>query len=164
MALAPSAAADGIFLVPGSRQADPGGLRLEALTQPEQVRPGGMFRVVIVAILEPGWHIYSIEHSTDLQTDPTLPTQIVLQPHSFPEKGPWRESPPHLVLDRYLGGMVKVHSGRAEFYRPFAVPPGKAPGAYPLQGSLTFRACDQKVCTLPRRVSFQTRVEVASAN
>ncbi|MFQ5481532.1 MAG: hypothetical protein ACE5ER_02135, partial [Nitrospinaceae bacterium] len=60
MALAPSAAADGIFLVPGSRQADPGGLRLEALTQPEQVRPGGMFRVVIVAILEPGWHIYSI--------------------------------------------------------------------------------------------------------
>lgn len=133
-----------------------GGLKVQAFPDRNQVGAGGRFLVYVVVTLEAGWHIYSLEP----QDDPTLPTRITLTANRFSPEGGWKESDPEIVEDKILNRMVKVHSGRAEFERPFAVPPGLEPGLYTLQGTFTYRACDNKVCTMPREIGFNTRIEV----
>lgn len=141
---------------PGPQAETAAGLKLEAFSDRNQVHPGGRFLIYVMVTLEPGWHIYSLEP----QDDPTLPTRIELAANEFSPKNGWTETDPKIVEDRILNRMVKVHSGRAEFQRLFTVPDGLKPGPYTLQGTFTYRSCDNKVCTRPRQIGFNTRIDV----
>lgn len=133
---------------------------VQALTDRSRVTVGDRFLLYVIAQLEPGWHIYSLE----AQGDPTLPTRIALPADPFVPLEDWRETEPQIVHDPILDRMAKVHSGRVEFQRPFQVPPDLAPGIYPLKGVLTFRSCNNKVCTAARKIGFNTRIEVVPEN
>ena len=59
-------------------------LRLEAMPGKDQVRPGETFRLYVVAILEKGWHLYSLEKQSE---DETIATRIELE--SFSIRARW---------------------------------------------------------------------------
>jgi Thiol:disulfide interchange protein DsbD, N-terminal len=132
-------------------------LRLEAMPDKEKVHPGETFWLHLVTFLDKGWHMYSVEKQSD---DKTVATRIELEAVVFDPKGNWQESPPKLVRDEVMEKIMKTHSGRVEFTLQFSVPNGLKPGAYPLSGTLHFRTCDNRICTLPQEMKFQTRVIV----
>jgi hypothetical protein len=132
-------------------------LRLEAMPDKEKVHSGETFWLHLVSILDKGWHMYSLEKQSD---DETVATRIELEAVVFDPQGNWQESPPKLVRDDVMEKIMKTHSGRVEFTHQFSVPKGLKPGAYPLSGALHFRTCDNRICTLPQEVKFQTRVIV----
>jgi hypothetical protein len=144
------------FKKPHNVAPDEVGVAVQAFAESDKVAPGERFLFYVVATLKPGWHIYSME----ALDDPSLPTRITLSEKTFQPGGSWEESNPQIVDDPFLGRMVKVHAGRAEFQRFLSVPAGTPPGVYPLSGTLTFRACDNKVCTMPKEIRFQSQIRV----
>ncbi len=132
-------------------------LRLDALPGKDKVRPGESFLLYVVAVLDKGWHLYSLEKQTE---DETVATRIDLETTAFPPEGGWRETPPQLIRDEVMQKTMKTHSGRVEFSQKLSVPEGLKPGTYPLTGTLRFRTCDNRICTLPRQMRFQTHVIV----
>jgi hypothetical protein len=132
-------------------------LQLEAMPDKEKVLPGETFWLHLVIFLDEGWHMYSIEKQSD---DETVATRIELETRMFPPQGQWQETPPKLVRDGVMEKIMKTHSGHVEFTRLFSVPKGLKPGVYPLSGTLHFRSCDNRICTLPQARKFQTRVIV----
>ncbi len=132
-------------------------LRVDALPGKDKVRPGDTFLLYVVAVLDKGWHLYSLEKQTE---DETVATRIDLETTEFPPEGSWRETPPQMIRDEVMQRTMKTHSGRVEFFRQLSVPEGLKPGMYPLAGTLRFRACDNRICTLPQQVRFQTHVIV----
>lgn len=131
--------------------------KLEAVPGRDRVRPGDTFWLYLVGTLDKGWHMYSIEKQTD---DATVATRIELESSDFPLQGEWQETPPRLVRDEVLETILKTHSGRVEFTHLLQVPKDLKPGVYPISGTLHFRSCDNRVCTLPQAIRFQTRVIV----
>ena len=119
--------------------------------------PGETFWLHLVTFLEEGWHMYSLEKQSD---DETVATRIELEALVFDPEGDWQEMPPKLVRDDVMEKIMKTHTGRVEFTHLFSVPKGLKPGTYPLSGTLHFRTCDNRVCTLPQEVMFKTRVIV----
>ncbi len=147
-------AAHGFDLAPKALPA--AGVRVAAFVDREFLKPEDRFRLNVVVSLDPGWHIYSIE----TQGDPTLPTQILLETPGMVPDGDWQESQPTIANDQILERMVKVHLGRAEFKRDFVLAPELGPGHHPIRGVLKFRACDNRVCTLPRTIEFTTLIQI----
>jgi hypothetical protein len=132
-------------------------LKLEALSDKERVKPGETFWLHLMVFLDKGWHMYSLEKQSD---DKTVATRIELEPLAFDPQGGWQETPPKLVRDDVMEKIMKTHSGPVEFSRLFFVPEGLSPGTYSLSGTLHFRSCDNRICTLPMQARFQTRVIV----
>jgi len=132
-------------------------LQLEAMPDKGKVRPGETFWLHLVTSLEEGWHMYSMEKQSD---DETVATRIELEALVFDPGGDWKEMQPKLVRDDVMEKIMKIHTGRVEFTHLFSVPKGLKPGTYPLSGTLHFRTCDNRVCTLPQEVMFKTRVIV----
>ena len=132
-------------------------LQLEAMPNEHKVRPGATFWLHLVAFLEEGWHMYSLEKQSE---DETVATRIEMEALVFDPQEHWQESAPKLVRDAVMEKIMKTHSGRFEFTHQFSVPKGLKPGVYPLSGALHFRTCDNRICTLPQEMSFKTHVIV----
>jgi hypothetical protein len=132
-------------------------IQLEAMPDRGKVQTGETFWLHLVTFLGEGWHMYSLEKQSD---DETVATRIELDSLVFDPQGIWQEMPPKLVRDEVMEKIMKTHSGRVEFSRLFSVPKGLKPGGYPLSGTLHFRTCDNRVCTLPQAMAFKTRVIV----
>ena len=131
-------------------------LKVVAMPDKASVGAGDQFRLHVVATLTEGWHIYSLEASED----ESLTTRIALDSNDFMPVADWQESTPEITDDKILQKIVKIHSGRVEFSRLFTVPAHLKPRNYPLNGTLTYRSCDNTVCTLPRTIRFRSHVIV----
>ena len=134
-------------------------LKLKALSDKERVEPGETFWLHLMVFLDKGWHMYSLKKQSD---DKTVATRIELEALVFDSQDGWQETPPKLVRDEIMEKIMKIHSGQVEFSRLFSVPKNVSPGTYPISGTLHFRGCDNRICTLPQAVKFQTRVIVES--
>ncbi|MDH5763389.1 MAG: protein-disulfide reductase DsbD N-terminal domain-containing protein [Nitrospinota bacterium] len=132
-------------------------LKLSSLSDKERVRSGETFWLYVVAVLDKGWHLYSLEKQSE---DGSVATRIEMEKMVFDPQSSWQETPPTLVRDEVMEKIMKTHSGQVEFSRLFSVPAGLPPGVYPITGTLRFRSCDNRICTLPQTARFQTRVIV----
>jgi hypothetical protein len=74
--------------------------------------------------------------------------------------GNWVESSTELIEDGAQAKMVKGHIVNAEFYKSYFVPEGINPGNYSIKGKLIYRACDNKLCTVPQNLPFVSWVQV----
>ena len=133
------------------------GIKLSALTDRDSANPGDRFDLYLSVQIEEGWHIYSLQ---PLDGNELLATQISLADDIFESAEPWKESPTHLIQDDAQAKMVKGHTFTAEFQKSFYVPEKIKPGSYSIKGNLLYRACDNKLCTLPQSLPFVTRVQV----
>ncbi|MGP0628104.1 protein-disulfide reductase DsbD domain-containing protein [Nitrospina sp. 32_T5] len=130
---------------------------IHAMAEKDVVQPGETFKIFVVAVPKKGWHFYSMQANGE---DPTVATRLKIKQSSFDAVGDWAETPPTLVKDEALGRWVKVHSHRAEFSRVLSVPEGLATGTHVVQGTITYRICDNKVCALPQDRPFTFHVIV----
>ena len=132
-------------------------VQIQAFINPEAARPGERFRVHIRVTIEENWHIYSMK---TLGEDDPLNTKILFDQTVFQSEEGWRESPPKLAMDEVLQKTINTHQGIAEFNRLLSVPSHLNPGVYNISGSLLFRACDNKICTLQREKSFRVHIKI----
>lgn len=126
-------------------------------TDPVEAKPGEDFNLHLWVKLSEGWHIYSLKSQGK---DETLATQIRFNQNVFLPIGHWLEPQPVITLDGALDKVVKVHQDAVQFRRNLRVPRHLKPGPYSISGTIEFRACDNKICSLPREVDFQTKFRV----
>jgi len=135
-----------------------GNVNVTAITDPIWVKQGETFDLYLLVRLSPGWHIYSLEAQSKGES---LSTQIHFEENVFQSTGEWMETKPAIILDEALGKVVKVHNDSVQFHRKLLVPGDLNPGMFTISGKIEFRACDNKICSLPRKVGFQTQLRVA---
>ena len=124
---------------------------------PVVAKPGEDFDLHLSVKLSQGWHIYSLESQ---DRGEALATQIRLNENVFQAKGQWLEPKPTITLDGALNKVVKIHEDAVRFNRNLRVPGHIKPGIYSISGNIEFRACDNKICSLPKEVGFQTQFRV----
>jgi len=132
-------------------------LSADIVIEPRAVHPGALFELRVWISLDEGWHIYSMETANG-QED--YPTRIRLNDSRFVGQGEWKEPKPKVIFDGALGKMVKTHKNVIEFRRFYWAPRDTKVGSYNLAGIIIYRACDNRICTLPREMGFSTPLEI----
>ena len=133
-------------------------LKLVAIIDPESVNPGDRFVLHVKIEVSKGWHIYSLDTKGD--EEEYLATKIALSSGSFVPQGSWEGPTPTIGWDGALGRVVKTHEQIVEFRRWYRAVESLAPGSHEINGSIKFRSCNNKICNLPREMSFKTKINV----
>lgn len=133
-------------------------VKVTALTDPSGAAPGKVFDLHLLVDVSEGWHIYALEAQSQGES---LATQIHFEENTFQGTGEWMEPKPAIILDGALDKVVKVHRDSVRFRRNLTVPGDLKPGTYTISGTVEFRACDNKICSLPREIAFQTTMQVS---
>ena len=127
-----------------------GPIKIEAYLGPEKVRAGEIARGQVEVEIASPWYIYA------LRPDPGggPPTRMALVGWDGKTNGRINENRPDEERDPETGGFIRVHKKRARFWTdvkfPFEMPPGKIA----IQGTLTYAACNGKICLPPRVAEF----------
>ena len=134
-------------------------IKVSAITNKSVVFPGEEFKFHLSIIVKTGWHIYSL---SPLEGNEFLRTQIFIDENVFRKKGDWKESKPVLIQDGAVGRMVNGHRGNVEFSRTYLVPAEVEVDKHSINGKLIFRACDNRICTLPQELPFHASILVTN--
>ena len=119
--------------------------------------PGDRFKLYMSVQIKEGWHIYSLQ---PMDENELLATQIMIDDNIFEGQKHWQESPTRLIQDDAQQKLVKGHVTTAEFYNSFRVPENTRSGNYSIKGEILYQACDNKICTLPESLLFNSRIRV----
>jgi hypothetical protein len=159
-----------LFTVPGAeanppfqklkKYSDPTYFKLTSIVNPQSVKPGSRFALYIKVELSAGWHIYSL-YSKGVEKQP-LATKIFLKSAMLIPHGHWEEPAPVIAWDGALEKVVQTHQQLVEFRRWYSVIKPLDSGLYKISGSIVFRACNNKVCNLPKKITYETKINVLS--
>jgi len=133
-------------------------IKINVSTNKTLVSQGKKFKFHLSIFVEEGWHIYSLK---PFRGSESLATQILMDNNNFKEQSDWKGPDPVLIEDEALGKIVKGYRGHMEFSKTYLVPMKMVPLVYSLAGNLVFRACNNQICTLPRKFPFNTEIEVS---
>jgi DsbC/DsbD-like thiol-disulfide interchange protein len=136
-------------------------VKLNIMIDRDWARSGDRFKLYISVQIEEGWHIYSLQ---PMDGNELLATQIMLKDNSFESQMHWQESPTGLIQDNAQEKLVKGHVKTAEFYNSFRVPKNIRPGNHSIKGKLLYKACNNRLCTLPQSIFFASQIYVGVAN
>jgi len=142
------------------KDADSIHFKLTAIVDPESINPGDRFALYVKIELSEGWHIYSL-HTKGVEEQP-LATEISLNSGMFVAHGLWEEPAPAIAWDGALERIVKTHQQVVEFRRWYSVVESLGSGSYQIRGDVVFRACNNKVCNLPKKIFYETKIDVLS--
>ncbi len=131
---------------------------ISAIVDPYPVRAGQRFVLRLIVNLDEGWHIYAMNPHSE---NTSLATRITIEEQKFIFKGEWTESEPRIIFDEALDKVIAIHQTIAEFSRPFTITGSLGSGNHQITGTLIFRACDNKVCTLENHLPFQIDLQIA---
>ena len=127
------------------------------LSRQAPVRRGETFSVRLIADMQPGWHLYSINQP---EGGP-IATQISMPPgQSFTFARAISESKTHTIFDQSFGMPVRLHTEKAEFGLPVRVGANAAPGAGTLAVEVRYQSCTDTLCLPPRTVKIGVTVQV----
>ncbi len=136
--------------------------KLMAIVDPESIDSNGKFVLHVKIEVSEGWHIYSLD-ARGPQDEP-LATEISLHSDLFIPQGAWVEPAPNIVWDGALARVVKTHEQIVEFYREYRTIESIDPGLHKINGAIVFRACNNKICNLPRELPFKTQIKILDGN
>ena len=142
------------------KDADSIHFKLTAIVDPESINPGDRFALYVKIELSEGWHIYSLY--TKGVEEQSLATKISLNSGMFVAHGLWEEPAPAIAWDGALERIVKTHQQVVEFRRWYSVVESLGSGSYQIRGDVVFRACNNKVCNLPKKIFYETKIDVLS--
>ncbi len=119
---------------------------------------GAPARVAALVTIEHGWHVNSHKPSFEY----LIPTVFDLKlpagwPAVSPEQGV-RYPAAKMKTFSFEPHPLAVYDGDVVVTASFQVPKGAKPGAYPLQGSLRYQACNDQQCLPP--VTAEARIEI----
>lgn len=128
----------------------------KVVTAASAAHPNSGFKLAVIAAIAAGYHINDHKPTLDylIPTDLTLdtPKQLTLEQVLYPKGQPVKFAFSDLPLSVYqgtvtIGALLKVAR---------AVPAGD----YPIQGKLTYQACNDHACLPPARVPVKLTVKV----
>lgn len=114
---------------------------------PRTVVSGQTVRIVLEADIDKGWHIYSLTQK------PGGPVPLRFQLIGAADvgvRGGIRAPKPVTKFDKNFGIETELHSGKARFSLPLAVPAGSLTGKRDLHVAARYQACSETLC-LPAR-------------
>ena len=144
------------------KDSNPIHFKLTAIVEPESIKLGERFVLYVKIELSEGWHIYSL-YTKGVEKQP-LATEIFLHSDKFVAHGMWEEPAPVIAWDGALGKVVKTHQQVVEFRRWYSPVESLDSGSYQIKGDVVFRACNNKVCNLPKKISYVTELDVLGDN
>ncbi len=132
-------------------------LEFQVRLEPETVRPGENFRMVVAMTLEPGWHIYSVIPMEG--EDAPKPTRVVIDSELLSEDGPVYETRPVYKFEEVLDLGIYYHEERAELYQNLQLTGGAKAGEVETGIKIFYQLCTDVIC-LP----IESRVETLRFN
>ena len=132
--------------------------KLNAIVDPEAIKPGDRFTLYLNLEISAGWHIYSLYAKENKEQ--SLTTKIILKSDVFIPSGLWEEPTPVIEWDGALEKIVKTHTQVVEFRRWYKTTEPISSGFHEIKGSIVIRACNNKVCNLPRKILYKTQIKV----
>jgi thiol:disulfide interchange protein len=127
----------------------------------EKGRDGGPDVLAVTAVLEEGWHLYSLEQKPG---GPKAAKIVVADDSPQGPVGPFQpDQKPHVRtvddVPGWKGLVVEEHSGRVTWRAPLAPrPAGKATAVH---GTVSVQLCRDNACTPPETLSFTATDAVA---
>jgi len=137
---------------------DPIHFRLTAIVDPESLKLGERFVLYVKIELSKGWHIYSL-YTKGVEKQP-LATEISFNSDMFVPHGLWKEPAPVIAWDGAPEKVVRTHQQVVEFRRWYSPVESLGSGLYPIRGDVVFRTCNNKVCNLPKKIPYETKINV----
>ena len=132
--------------------------KLNAIVDPEAIKPGDRFALYLNLELSAGWHIYSLYAKENKEQ--SLATEITIKSDTFIPGGRWEEPVPVIQWDGALEKIVKTHSQAVEFRRWFKTIEPISSGFHQIKGSIVIRACNNEICNLPRKIFYKTQIKI----
>ncbi len=107
------------------------------------------YQLVLTASIDPGWHIYTVEHQGDIG----VATSFNFNKNPLGElKGDVKTTAkPKKLKDPSTGEMVAFYEGKVVFTQTVSL---KSPVKTTYTGTVEFMACDDKMCLPPTEKSF----------
>jgi hypothetical protein len=134
--------------------ADPVLWKLQPPAKP--VKAGAPFAVKLVAVIEPGWHLYSLKPVAE----GPIPTRIWIgEGQPFQLAGAIGATEPVTANDPALNMEVETYEGEAVFTLPVHAASGAA-GPQKLVVSASYQSCNNKLCLPPKTVRVELPVTV----
>ncbi len=107
------------------------------------------YNLIITATIDPGWHIYTIDHQGDIGVATSF--NFNKNPLGELKGGVKTTSKPKKAKDPSTGEMVAFYEGKVVFTQTIAL---KSPVKTTYTGTVEFMACDDKMCLPPTEKAF----------
>ena len=125
--------------------------------QPAPVKAGARFTVKLLAVVQEGWHMYSLKP----MDEGPIPTRIwMAEGQPFSLYGAVQAPEPRVIQDPSFGMEVELYEGEAVFTLPVRVAPGAAPGTQKLVVSASYQSCNNKLCLPPKTVKVEVPIAI----
>ena len=112
----------------------------------ESYAPGQRARLAVRLTIEPGWHTNSHEPTYEylIGTEARLET-----PEGWPAPGDPTYPPGEMKTFGFAPEPISVYEDEVFVRSEIAVPEEAEPGTYPIRTTVTYQACDDKMCLAP---------------
>jgi len=118
---------------------------------------GARFTVELEALIQPGWHLYSL----DQPEGGPIATEISFsEGQQFSFSGVIAAPKPHTVFDPNFNMRVGFYLEKAQFRVPLEVGRTAPAGVSTLNIQTRYQCCNDKMCLPPKRVTVPISVEV----
>jgi len=145
------------WLATAAWAASPRHVEIKARIEPTTARAGETVKLVVTAVMDEGWHLYSL---TQKPGGPEK-TTITLVDNAVVEKAEaFTGPPPKRVRDTAFDMDVEQHEGKVEFVAPLALKAGAASGKQKIEGKMRFMLCNAQSCLPPMTVPFAVEFSV----
>jgi DsbC/DsbD-like thiol-disulfide interchange protein len=125
-------------------------------TPKKSVKAGENFALRLVATIEPGWHLYSL----DQPSGGPVATEISLDAGSLFEMGAVTGPKPHVLFDPNFDMQVGFYVEKAEFHLPIKVAPDAPASRQKLLVAARYQSCNDTLCLPPKTVKLEVFVDV----
>lgn len=126
---------------------------------PTAVKSGDKFNAQVVATIDEGWHLYSL----DQPAGGPIPTRIFLsESEKFKLAGDIESPIPLVVFDPNFNMDTQFYEGGAVFNLPIETAKDVLAGKNTLFVNVFFQTCNDKTCLPPKTVKLSTDIEVLS--
>ena len=112
------------------------------------------YELHMTASIDPGWHIYTIDHNADIGVATTI--TLKNNPLATPSGKTKVVGKPVMSKDPSTGEMVKFYEGRVDFVQVVKL---KSAVKTSFTGEVEFMACDDKQCLPPTTQEFKLALQ-----
>ncbi|HYE03267.1 MAG TPA: cytochrome c biogenesis protein CcdA [Phycisphaerales bacterium] len=150
----------------------PPAVRLEAVPQRSEVRPGDQIAVAVILDHQEGFHTWPVQDVLPPGVRAAVAdnvTKIVVEPKPAWVGGiglvQWPEPHPARVMDPESGDAIEVptYGGRAVAYIPVMVSTSAPPGPAEMTVRVFYQACDDSTCQMPEWHEVTSRFTILAA-
>jgi hypothetical protein len=144
-------------------RADDGPVKLEVVPSSVSLSPGGTATIRVSVRIDPPFHIYTPDGQVGADGSGPTPTQLTVKTKDVMVlEGALKSSPPAKHYDTNFGMEVSTLEGDAWIETSIRAGASVKPGRHPVVLSVSYQACNDTTCLMPRNAEASFTVEIAA--